>query len=47
MTMTATEWARLDFLLAQCEENQGLSWNEAEELDILATKAELEETENA
>ena len=47
MTMTANEWARLDELLAKCEENQGLSWNEAEELDILATKAELEETENA
>lgn len=46
MTMTANEWERLDELLAQCDENQDLSWNEAEELDILATKAELEETEN-
>lgn len=42
MTMTATDWARLDELLAKCEENQGLGWNDAEELDILATKAEME-----
>ena len=47
MTMTANEWERLDELLAKCDENQGLSWNEAEELDILATKAELEEDDNA
>ena len=46
MTMTATDWARLDELLAKCEENQGISWNDAEELDILATKAEMEEMDN-
>lgn len=46
MTMTATEWARLDELLAQCEENQGISMKDAEELDILATKAEKEEMNN-
>lgn len=47
MTMTDIEWARLDELLAKCEGNQGISWNDAEELDILATKAQLEEDENA
>lgn len=47
MTMTATEWERLNELLAKCEENQGISLNEAEELDILVTRAELEEDDNA
>jgi hypothetical protein len=46
MPMTATEWARLDELLAQCEENQGISMKDAEELDLLMTKAEREEMEN-
>lgn len=46
MPMTATEWARLDELLAKCDEQQGISWKEAEELDILATKAEIEEMDN-
>ena len=46
MSMTATEWARLDELLAQCEENQGISMKDAEELDLLMTKAEREEMDN-